>query len=203
MSRPMSDSDLTKRLLDRIAQGDRTAIDPLLDRQREYLNRMLAVRMEPALQRRVDPSDIVQETMMVAAGRLDDFLERRPTTFRLWLRHKAIERLVEHRRKHFAQKRTVQREVSLQDASSAIARSLLSARPSKLLIEQEIRQQIHDVMLTLSSLDQEILLLRHAEELSNQEIATLLGLDFKTTSKRYGRALLRLSEKLAQAGLTQ
>jgi len=39
---------------------------------------------------RVDPSDIVQETFAVASERLDDYLERRPTSLRIWLRRKAL-----------------------------------------------------------------------------------------------------------------
>ena len=192
----------TEALLGQIAEGDQRALDVLLDRHRDFLKRLLQLRMEPALRRRVDPSDVIQETLAVASQRLHDYLERRPTEFRLWLRRKAIERLIEHRRKHFAKKRSVQRELSLVDASSALARSLLTARPSKIAMQRELNQQVQEVVAELSEADREILLLRHAEGLSNNEIAHLLKLDVKTASKRYGRALLKLSERLAEMGVS-
>ena len=198
----MMDSPQTEALLGQIAEGDSHALDRLLEEHREFLQRLLLIRMEPALRRRVDPSDVIQETLMVASQRMGDYLDRRPTAFRLWLRRKAIERLIEHRRRHFAQKRTVQRELSLQDASSAIARSLLTARPSRAAMQRELNQQIEQAVSELSDADREMLLLRHAEGLSNSEIADLLELDVKAASKRYGRALMRLSGRLAERGVS-
>lgn len=196
------DSTQTQLLLGQIAEGDSHALETLLEHQRDFLRRLLALRMEPALRRRVDPSDVIQETLVVANGKMDDYLRRRPTAFRLWLRRKALERLVEHRRKHFAQKRSVERELSLQDASSALAHSLADGRPSKILMRRELCRQIQQVVADLSELDREILLLRHVEGLTNSEIADLLKLDVKTASKRYGRALLKLSNRLSEKGIT-
>lgn len=192
----------TQVLLCQIADGDSHALGMLLEHQRDFLRRLLTLRMEPALRRRVDPSDVIQETLVVASQRIDDYLRRRPVAFRVWLRRKAIERLIEHRRRHFAQKRSVQRELPLQEASSAIARSLLSGRPSKAMMKRELNQQIHEVVASLSELDREIVLLRHVEGLTNSEIADLLELDAKTASKRYGRALVRLSDRLAERGFS-
>ena len=196
------DSAQTEALLKQVADGDSQALGTLLERHRDFLQRLLGARMEPALRRRVDPSDVIQETLIVASRRMDDFLERRPAAFRLWLRRKALERLIEHRRKHFAKKRTVEHEVSLHDASSAIARSLVSVRPSQVVMRQELNQKVQQVLVELSDTDREMLFLRHAEGLSNNEIADLLGIDAKTASKRYGRALLKMSQKLAERGIS-
>lgn len=193
----------TDQLLRRIAEGDERALDRLLGEQRDYLRRLLEARMEPGLRQRVDPSDVIQEAMLVASRRIDDYLDRRPTTFRLWLRRKTLERLIEARRKHFAQKRTIDRESPLTDASSlAIARHLLSERPSAVVMRQELGGQVREAMLTLSESDREILILRNAEHLTNFEVAQLLEIDPKTASKRYGRAVLRLSEQLSQMGVS-
>jgi DNA-directed RNA polymerase specialized sigma24 family protein len=54
----------------------------------------------------------------------------------------------------------------------------------------------------LPEADQEILLLRTYEGLSNQEAAYVLGLDPATASKRHGRAVLRLHRLLVEDGLT-
>ena len=196
------DSTQTHTLLERIANGDGDAVGTLLQRHHDFLHRLLTVRMEPALRQRVDPSDVIQETLIVANRRMDDFIKRRPTDFRLWIRRKALERLVEHRRKHFAKKRSAARDIPLRNASSAIARNLLADRPSKVVMQKELSEQVHELLAELSESDRELLMMRHAEGLSNGEIAKQLCLDPKTTSKRYGRALLKLSEKIARAGLS-
>jgi len=42
-----------------------------------------------------------------------------------------------------------------------------------------------------------VLALRHFEELSNSEVAAIIGLDKSAASKRYARALVRLKDLLA------
>ena len=192
-----TNSAYAEHLLRRVEQGDRRAAEQLLAAQRDYLRRMLDARMEPALRQRVDPSDIIQETLMEANRRLDDYLQRRPTSFRLWVRRKALEQLVNARRHHRARKRSFEREALLTAASSlAIARALVSERASAALERQERAAQVQAAILQLSEDDQEILVLRNVEQLSNAEVAQLLELDPKTASKRYGRAVLKLAELL-------
>jgi len=182
-------------LLTQVSQGDQSALQRLLEEQRPYLRRMLEARMEPVLRQRVDPSDIIQEAMLVASRRIDDFLARRPTTFRLWIRRKTLERLIEARRRHFAQKRDVNRETPLSSLSSvAVARAVLSGAASGAARRKEALEEIQRAMESMSEADREILVLRNVEQLSNAEIAELLDIQPKTASKRYGRAVLRLSE---------
>ena len=50
----------------------------------------------------------------------------------------------------------------------------------------------------LSEIEQEVLLMRTVEGLSNQEVAQILDIAPATASKRYGRALLGLRQTLAQ-----
>jgi RNA polymerase sigma-70 factor (ECF subfamily) len=89
----------TEQLLDRVADGDRAAPGLLLERHRDRLRHMVALRLDPRLRRRVDPSDVVQESLAEAAGKLSDFARRRPLPFYAWLRQIAWEALVRlHRR---------------------------------------------------------------------------------------------------------
>ena len=48
-----------------------------------------------------------------------------------------------------------------------------------------------------------MVVMRHFEGLSNQEVACLLSLDPATASKRHGRAMLRLHRILFEGGLTE
>ena len=85
---PSSAGNETEHLLELVSQGDERALERLLAEHRPYLRRLIELRMEDGLQARVDPSDVVQETQIVVIRRIDEFLSRRPTSFRLWLRLK-------------------------------------------------------------------------------------------------------------------
>lgn len=192
----------TEQLLVRLERGDSRALDQLVASHRAYLKRVIELRMEEALRGRVDPSDIVQETQLVVARRIDDFLRRRPTSFRLWIRRKALEKLVDLRRRHLAEKRSVKRELRLSDASSLeIARRLIDGRPSEALQRKELADQVRAAIQQMSDIDREVLLLRHVEELTNGEVADLLQIDPATARKRHGRAVRRLGNQLAEAGI--
>jgi RNA polymerase sigma-70 factor (ECF subfamily) len=56
---------------------------------------------------------------------------------------------------------------------------------------------LQEALNSLAPLDREVLALRHFEDLSNGEVAQVLGLDKSAASKRYARALVRLKDVLA------
>lgn len=202
---PSVDSERTDQLLQLVREGDNSARDLLLNLHRQYLRQIIDLRMAPELRRRLDPSDVVQETQMVSNRRLDDYIERRPMAFRLWLRKTAIEQLIDMYRRHVgAKKRTVRREIPISDVSSlCLARSLFQDGPSAHLAAEEKAECIRQAMVEIGKSDQEILFLRHAEGLSNAEAAELLSIKPSTASKRYGRALIRLHAILSKQDNTK
>src|SRR5918911_4775541 len=90
----------TEELLERSAAGDRDARGELLQRHRGRLKRMVAVRLDRRLAARVDPSDVVQETLAEAAAKLDGYLRTRPLPFYPWLRRLAQNRMADLYRRH-------------------------------------------------------------------------------------------------------
>jgi RNA polymerase sigma-70 factor (ECF subfamily) len=56
----MTNAEDTDYVLNRVAAGDPAAREDLLRRHRARLRRMVAVRADPRLAARVDPSDVVQ-----------------------------------------------------------------------------------------------------------------------------------------------
>ena len=201
--RSTTDSPNVNRLLSQLLEGETSALGELMGAHRPYLRRIVELRMDAALRRRVDPSDVVQETQLVVAQRIDDFLSRRPISFRLWLRSAALEQLLMLRRRHIgAQKRSLNREMALSDQSSIIlAEQFLAERPSQVLQRSELLEQVRQAVTELGDRDREIIMLRHIEELTNGEVAELLGLDESTASQRYGRAVIRLRDRLVKRGI--
>ena len=200
-----TDSADTQELLRQVRAGEQKARDRLFARHRPFLRRFVALRADPRLRARFDPSDLVQETQLEALRRLEDYLAEPTLSFRLWLRQLAYDRLLHLRRDHFkAQRRSVGREVHLpEDSSVQLARQLLSRapQPSAELLNQEFARRVREAVHQLPEADEEIVLLRNFEGLSNQEAAELLNLKPAAASQRYGRALIRLREILLARGL--
>src|SRR5437870_4559104 len=113
------DSAETQSLLQQVGQGDRRALNELLRRCRPALHSFIRLRLDPRLTGRVDPSDVVQEAQLEVVRRLDDYLQRRPMPFHLWVRKTAYQRLLNLRRDHRGRaRRSVDRERPLPDRSS-------------------------------------------------------------------------------------
>jgi RNA polymerase sigma-70 factor (ECF subfamily) len=201
------DSADTCDLLRRVRAGDRPALDALLTRHRPGLRSFIEARLDPRLAARVDASDVVQEAQMAVLRRMDDFLERQPMPFHLWLRKTAYERLLDLRRRHVTRaRRSLEREVVLPDRSSLLlARPLLAGgpSPSQQVEAREFAERVSAAVSGLAEADREVLLMRHAEGMPFGEIACVLGIEPAAARKRFGRALIRLQKALTDAGLLE
>ena len=108
------DADKTAELLAQAKQGQNEAIEQLLERHREALRRLVGMRLNPKIRRRVDVSDVVQNVLIDANRRLHDYLRNPSMPFHLWLRHIAKDRIIDaHRRHQGAARRSVDREQPL------------------------------------------------------------------------------------------
>lgn len=201
------DASETQQLLDLARGGDALARSRLLERHREAVRRMIAVRMDPALQRRVDASDIVQDVLIEADRRLQEYLTANKMPFQLWLRHMARDRLIDaHRRHRGAARRSLDREKPLaqteQSNQSAIdLANLLVDRqltPAAAATHHELELRFQQALETLEEDDREIVLMRHFEQLTNQQAAEALKLSEPAASMRYLRAMRRLRSLLEE-----
>jgi RNA polymerase sigma-70 factor (ECF subfamily) len=200
------ESPETRALLERLGNGEAQAGGLLLCQHRDDLWRQIDLRLDRRLRRRLDPSDVVQEAQLEAVRRLPDYLRRRPMPFWLWLRKIARERLIMAYRRHaVAECRSVGRDIALPVPSSAVLGQQLLARgssPSQGLRRQELAGRVRQAVAELSEADREMILMRNFEQLTNQQVAAVLGIDPATASQRYGRALIRLRAILAGLGVT-
>jgi RNA polymerase sigma-70 factor (ECF subfamily) len=192
----------TDQLVEAAASGDQQARGTLLERHRERLRRMIAVRLDPRLAPRLDPSDIVQETLAEADRRLDEYLGDRAVAFYPWLRQIATDRLgMAHRRHLRAGRRTVAREEpgGLPEGSALqLAERVLGSggSPSAGLMREERRQQVRKALEELPERDREVLVLRYLEQHSTAQTAEVLGLSQGAVKMRLLRAVQRLHELL-------
>lgn len=191
----------TQLLLERVRQGERTAVEQLLVQHREPLRRMIGLRLDPALGGRLDASDVVQDVLLEASKRLQDYLRDPSMPFHLWLRYIAKDHIIDaHRRHRKAQRRSLDREQALvphdfaEHSSAELMGQLIDQEltPASAAIRQEMQHRLQQALGRLDDDDREVILMRLHEQLSNQEVAALLGLTEAASSMRYMRAVRRL-----------
>ncbi len=201
------ETEKTAELLAAAGDGNPVAVNRLLDRHRDALRRMVELRMDHALRRRVDASDIVQDVLIEANRRLAEYMANPAMPFHLWLRHIARDRVIDtHRRHRVAGKRSIDREQA-QVVSSGLDQSSLDLiaqlrdpemTPAAAATWRELERRFFAALDQLEEHDREVLLMRHFEQLSNQEVATALGLSEPAAGMRYLRAMRRLRSLLAE-----
>ncbi len=199
-----SNSDDTQHLLDQVRQGDEAAVERLLSVHREPLRRMIGLRLDPALAARIDASDIVQDVLLEAHRRLQDYLLNPRLPFHLWLRHIARDHIIDaHRHERLAQRRSIDREQSLPVARADESSFDWAAQffdqeltPASAAMKQEMERKVQQAIQQLENDDRDIILMRYVEQLSNQEVAASLGLTEAAASMRCLRAVRRLQALL-------
>ncbi len=191
-------------LIGRASRVDSRARQELLDRYRDRLRQMVAVRLDRRLVPRLDPSDVVQEALAVASLRLEDYLRDPPVSLYPWLRQIAWERLIDLRRRHLvAGHRSVLREADRclplpeESAVQLVDRLVASGTTaSQAAIRHELHDRVRGILRQLNSHDREILVLRTMEGLSVAETAEVLGLSEEAVKSRHRRALERFRCRL-------
>jgi RNA polymerase sigma-70 factor (ECF subfamily) len=190
----------TVSLIQRLHGGSQDALAALFECYRPRLRRMVRLRMDARLSARVDASDVVQEAYLDAARQVESYLHQPRVAFYVWLRGLTWERLLNIQRQHLgARCRAVGRELPLPVKSSVrLAQALLvpGSSPSQALLKKELRHRLRRAIGKLGPEDQEVILMRHYEDMSNGEVAQALGLSASAATMRYGRALFRLKEVL-------
>lgn len=200
--------DQTNALLVAAKSGDDQAVSQLLERHRAAVRRLVELRLDRKVQRRVDVSDVVQDVMFEASGRLDRYLQDPAMAFHLWIRQIAWDRIIDTYRRHrVSAKRNMDREqpMSVPVGSDQSSIQLIAQlrdpamTPATAATQAELSRNVEAAIDRLGDQDREVILMRHFEHLSNLEIAEVLGLNPPAASMRYLRALRRLRQLLEDA----
>ena len=193
----------TEELLSEAKMGNLSAINQLMSLHEGALHRMVRMRLDKRIQRRVDASDVVQDVFVEASRRLKTYLESPVIPFHLWLRQIAKDRMIDSYRRHrVSAKRSMDREQQTTAPTSSEHSSLdligllvdEELTPEDNAIRGEMAKKVQDAVEMLSKRDSQVINMRHYQNLSNQEIGDLLGLSEPAASMRYLRAIRRLRE---------
>ncbi len=193
---PMTvDTERERELIRRFRAGDGDAFHALIQQHRTKLERRAERLLPDLLHRRLSVGDVVQEAMLIAYRRREDFEDRGPGSFGNWLlglvENKA-KRAVQH---HVGTKmRGADREVSR--GGRPETRGFVSGQPSpsQAAIGNELEELARRATETLSQDHQEVLRLIRRERLALPEVAERMGRSHEAIKKLYQRALARFTE---------
>jgi RNA polymerase sigma-70 factor (ECF subfamily) len=197
----IADTRTNEELLDAARNGDEGPLAVLVERHQGRLERMVRLRMDRRLQGRVDPADVVEGAYLAVRGKFPQYSANAHLPFFLWLRLEVGQKLVDVHRFHLGgQMRDTGQEVSLhrgalpQVTSLSLAEHLLGnlITASQAAMRAELKLRVQEALNSLDPHDREVLILRHFEELSNAEVAQVLGIKPSAAVNRYVRALKRL-----------
>jgi len=199
------ETDKTQELLKSADAGNDEAVNALLERHREAVQRMVRMRLDRGIAARVDASDIVQDVMLEASQRLSEYVRNsKSMPFHLWLRQLARDHMIDAYRKHRgAQRRSVDREKPMDGQFSDRSSLKLAAQiqdqeltPAAAMLRRELEQRFLLALESLDEDDRDMIQMRHQEHLSNSEVAQMLGLSAAAAGMRYLRALRKLRDVL-------
>lgn len=199
------DSATTPEIVERLDSQGVACVAELFEQAREKLRRFIMHRMDSRLLARIDWDDVLQEAFLVVQRRYKEYIASPTVPFYIWLRSLTGQVLIDLHRKHLKmQRRSVSREVAMEQqlpfqSSVAALGELLAASgtsPSGAVERNEQAARLQRALEELPEIDREVLVLRHLEQLTNGEVASIMGIDKSAATKRYVRALKRLGERM-------
>ncbi len=196
----------TNRLVQRAGcERDPKALEELFGRHRERLRKMVRLRLDGKLRSRFSSSAVLHQVYQDASRRIDEYVADPRQSLFLWLRQLTGEQIQRLHRQHLrVQGHEPGNELSLYrgalpevNALSMAAQLLGHRAANQSAVRADLLLRLQDALNALNPLDREILALCHFEELTEAELATVLGLDEDDATLRYFRALKKLKEILS------
>jgi RNA polymerase sigma-70 factor (ECF subfamily) len=173
-----------------------------LERFREYLRLLARLQLDPRLRGKLDPSDVVQQTLLEAYEKRDQFRGSSEGEWLVWLRQALAHNLADALRAFGQAKRDVARERSLEEAvaaSSCRLGAFLAAEqssPSQQAERHEQAVRLAEALAALPDDNREALVLHYCEDWPLADIATHVGRTPAAVAGLLKRGLKQLCERL-------
>jgi RNA polymerase sigma-70 factor (ECF subfamily) len=177
-----------------------------LERYRDYLHLLARLQLNPRLRGKLDPSDVVQETLLKAHEKLEQFRTGTDADLAAWLRKILANTLVDAVRQYSAGARNVDLECSLEAAveqSSDCLENWLKAdqsSPSQQAIRQEQLLQLSDALAQLPEDQRTAVEMQHLQGWSVETISQHMNRSRSAVGGLLRRGMRRLRELLVSHG---
>ncbi len=176
----------------------------VLEPFRRYLRILADLHLDRKLRGKLDPSDVVQQTLLRACLGFDELRERQPGIVAAWLRKILARTLADAVRELERAKRDIHRERSLEEAvdqsSSALEAFLASEQssPSERAAKNEQLIHLADALCNLPAATREAVVLKHCRDWTLAQIAEHLDRTPSAVASLLHRGLKQLRQLLHQ-----
>jgi RNA polymerase sigma-70 factor, ECF subfamily len=192
-------------LIRRCRDGEADAREKLFKGYQQYLHLLAATQLGRHLRAKVDPSDLVQQTLLEAHRDFSAFQGEQEAELLAWLRQILAHNLFNEARRYAAQQRDAARELSLDQLRTGLERSSIALgrcladdepSPSSMASRRERGVLLADALGCLPEDYRTVLLLRIFEELPAEEVAVRMNRTAGAVRMLQMRALAALREQL-------
>jgi RNA polymerase sigma-70 factor (ECF subfamily) len=191
-------------LLARAREGDSGSRDKLFELCRSYLGFVARSRVETWLRRKVDASDLIQETMLEAHRDFDRFEGRTEQEWLAWLK-----KILAHNAADFVrhyqgtEKREAGREIPFRDPDDSLSPGAPEpaapcGTPSQEFMQIDAELRMTAALAELPPDYQEVIYLRNLQRLPFNEVADRMSRTRPAVQMLWMRAIKKLQEVLGE-----
>jgi RNA polymerase sigma-70 factor (ECF subfamily) len=186
--------------IDAARRGDPVALGRLAEQVRDYLLLVANQELSPALQRKIGPSDLVQETFLLVQRNLGQFRGNTEQELLAWARAILLNNIHDVQRSYRAQRRDAAREQPLGgDSALGIAPAEPPADtigPGAAVVARETSDALQRAIQRLPDEYRQVLRLRTWERLSFAEVGQRMARSADAARMLWNRAVRQLQENM-------
>ncbi len=181
-----------RALINAALKGDERAFESILNRYRNLVfTIMLKMVRNPQ-----EAEDLTQEAFMKAFNSLSSFNDE--FAFSTWLMKIATNNCIDFLRKRKLKTYSIHQPIQYKDEQIEIDLPDAEPGPEKILLQEERKRMIEEAIEELPPRYRYVVMLRHKEEKSYEEISEILNLPLGTVKAQIFRAREMLNKKLKE-----